>query len=289
MIPTVQIRIRNAHKTGFSLTEVLVAMGIMTVGMMLVLTLFPLGVQLTIKSVQDNMASIVAEEAFAKVRLHIDDASAFMGDSSLKTDETASYYHFDTSGDIKSLNGVDIEEWDTYYPSTVLRAAADADQPKESKYSWSALVRPVNKAAGIFQVTVLVFHRSAFQAIFYDGSGTAVNKGTSAKLQPLKVKIDYATAVHQDDWLKLDGEYWLIAENSPVIDDKTGRLYSIEERRINGNTVEFRIDRDWQELYGIASDSTTNSVPDYVWIVPPAANASGTNCIGVFQRIMSLN
>ncbi|AQQ70122.1 type IV pilus modification protein PilV [Limihaloglobus sulfuriphilus] len=261
--------------SGFSLTEVLVAAGILTVGMMLVLTLFPLGIQLTAETVKQNMASVVASEAFAKVRLHIVNVESFID----ANDDTEKTELFDNAAG----GGVNIRDWDFYYPSTPLRAADASDQPESSRYFWSALIRPVNPQTGIFQVTVLVFYRQDMQSEFY------TETGTDDELELIEVSVTDPGMVDIESWLEYGGDHWLITEDSPIIDSKTGRIYRVMEKRVENNDAVFRIDRGWVERYGDPDQSSTNSdLPADVWIVPPPVGASGTNCIGVFQRVMSV-
>jgi type II secretory pathway pseudopilin PulG len=274
-IPGILPAAYRTRYSGFSLTEVLVAAGILTVGMMLVLTLFPLGIQLTAETVKQNIASVVASEAFAKVRLHIVNTQSFIenNDDIEKTELFA-----DTAG-----GGVDIEDWDFHYPSTPLRAADAADQPETSRYFWSALIRPVNPQTGIFQVTVLVFHRQDMQSEFY------TETGTDDELELIEIGVSDSGMIGLESWLEYDGDHWLITEDSPIIDSKTGRIYRVMEKRVENNDAVFRIDRGWVEEYADPDQSSTNSdLPADVWIVPPAVGSSGSNCIGVFQRVMSL-
>jgi len=55
---------------GFSLTEVLIAVGILMVGMLMVAGLFPVAIHLTAVSTERTIGAVVADEAFAKMRLY---------------------------------------------------------------------------------------------------------------------------------------------------------------------------------------------------------------------------
>ena len=55
---------------GFSLTEMLIATGIMAIGLVLIATIFPVGVKLTGLSAERSIAAVAADEAFAKIQLH---------------------------------------------------------------------------------------------------------------------------------------------------------------------------------------------------------------------------
>ncbi len=55
---------------GFSLTEMLIATGIMAIGLVLVALIFPVGVKLTTMTTEKSIAAVVADEAFAKIHLY---------------------------------------------------------------------------------------------------------------------------------------------------------------------------------------------------------------------------
>ncbi|MCX5632105.1 MAG: prepilin-type N-terminal cleavage/methylation domain-containing protein [Phycisphaerae bacterium] len=59
-----------AKNSGFSLTEVLMAVGILSIAMMLIATMFPVAIYLTSVASERTMAAIVADGAFAKIQLY---------------------------------------------------------------------------------------------------------------------------------------------------------------------------------------------------------------------------
>ena len=59
---------RPGHK-GFSLTEVLLAAGILMIGFMMIAGTLPVGVKLTAMGTERTIGAVAADEAFAKVRL----------------------------------------------------------------------------------------------------------------------------------------------------------------------------------------------------------------------------
>ncbi|MHC4759356.1 MAG: type IV pilus modification PilV family protein, partial [Planctomycetota bacterium] len=69
---------RNAKK-GFSLTEVLISIGILSVGILLVAGVFPVALYYSTISTERTIASAIAEEAFSKIQLFAMDPGNIMG------------------------------------------------------------------------------------------------------------------------------------------------------------------------------------------------------------------
>src|SRR3989304_725254 len=63
--------IRDTHDArGFSLTEVLLAMGTLAVGMLFIAGVFPVSIHFTTVASERTIAAAVADEAFAKIKLY---------------------------------------------------------------------------------------------------------------------------------------------------------------------------------------------------------------------------
>ena len=60
----------RCRHNGFSLTEVLLAAGILTVGFILIAGTLPVGVKLTAMGTQRTIGAVAADEAFAKIQLY---------------------------------------------------------------------------------------------------------------------------------------------------------------------------------------------------------------------------
>ena len=71
-------------KKGFSLAEVLIAVGIFAVAMMFIAGVFPVGIHFTTVSIERTTAAVIADEAFAKIKLYgIDISSSKLKDNEL--------------------------------------------------------------------------------------------------------------------------------------------------------------------------------------------------------------
>jgi len=112
---------------GFSLTEVLLAVCTLAVGMIFVAGVFPLGILLSTVATERTISAVVADEAFAKIKL-----CRINPDSLLVNGHTV-FQHADS-------NMFD-------YPSTDMPAG-------KKQYSWSALCRRIGPTT--IQITVFV-------------------------------------------------------------------------------------------------------------------------------------
>jgi len=121
---------------GFSLIEVLLALGLLAIGMIFIAGVFPVAIHFSTIASERTIAAVVADEAFAKIRLY--------GVDRMSLD----------SGQIP-FGGIDPNEF--AYPSLY---NADILQ---SKYCWSALCRRIEDFR-LVQVTVFVCRKTGISA-----------------------------------------------------------------------------------------------------------------------------
>jgi len=124
-------RLRN---NGFSLTEVLMAAGILAIGFAFIAGMFPVGVKLTAITTEQTIAPIVVDEAIAKIKLYgklyneLDSEPNLVDVLGVAAGYGNRYVNF--SDIIKnSFPAIVIE---SEYPSTDIK-------PELKKYHWSAL------------------------------------------------------------------------------------------------------------------------------------------------------
>jgi prepilin-type N-terminal cleavage/methylation domain-containing protein len=123
----------NHRQHGFSLTEVLLAVATLAIGMLFVGGTFAVGIHYSTRATEKAMAGIIAEEAFAKIRLY------GLGDGD---PNVSGYELFELPAD---------REFEYAYPS-------DRETgPKQ--YFWSALVK-TDPDMGLVQATVFVMRHS---------------------------------------------------------------------------------------------------------------------------------
>lgn len=251
---------------GFSLTEVLMAAGILCIGIMLVATMFPVGIYLTTVASERTMAAIVADQAFAKIQ--------FYGIKDPFHSPNICYDYFS----IYNFMGVPvgkIAQDEILYPS--VDPALNIRQ-----YSWSVLCKKLNSdlTDNSYLITVFVSRKTSpnlkyAQNALFDPDNTVdwpmlivadVHRGTINN----ELAIDWGAE-----------EYVNPPPSTIIIDNASGRIYRVVGRKDNV----FQLDRDW--------DSDT-AEPSKIWFLPSPAIVSGGKLqahgnnpdVEVFQRII---
>lgn len=173
-------------KSGFSLTEVLMAAGILLVGFLLIAGTFPVGVKLTAVSTERTIGVVASEEAMAKIHLYgIDNPALIPSDRHVPYDgvSVAQYRaqsKFISSSAYTQLKirypGIDTLDattnsfpafttyfqYESLYPSTAFFDYSTAipviktDPEDPQRYFWSALCRRLDSNSTEIQVTIFV-------------------------------------------------------------------------------------------------------------------------------------
>lgn len=243
----VQCRIR---RDGFSLTEVLLAVGILAVGMMFIASVFPVSIYFTTVATERSIAPIVADEAFAKCRIYIQNPNL-------------SDLYFDKH---KILEGLPANEF--AYPSTPTM------EPYSKKFWWSAIFQRINLTD--VQVTVFISRKVGASGQYYVGSDPnfdpkrpdAVTVGVSGVTGSYELTIDASMKT-------------FINDGYTIVDDATGQIYRVLERYRPPNDTIIKLDRAWRP------DLTPSQVvTGAVWVVPPPVGGGRYPCIGVYQKVM---
>ncbi|MFC1780697.1 hypothetical protein ACFLZ8_00345 [Planctomycetota bacterium] len=205
------------QKSGFSLTEVLLALGTLTVGLTLISGTFLAGIYLSTVSTERTIAAIVADEAFAKIQLY--------GIDLLDPNIAA-----DTQISVESFNTIPDQQY--AYPSTKINS--------DKQYYWSALCRPVTTetTGQLVQVTVFVARKV----------GNATYPPASDRPVPVEVGVSFVSGSGQENKLKINSqdEQSYINDGCKIVDNLTGRIYRVLERSADTPDT-ITLDRTWQD------------------------------------------
>jgi len=253
------------HKNqGFSLTEVLLSVGTLAVGMIFIAGVFPVAIHFATVATEQTIAAVVADEAFAKIRIYaagdLDNPTDGINLGALYTDELADF------NDVLDLAPtVELKSQEFAYPSD------DDIDISQKQYFWSALCGLTeeydsNNPNPPVQVTVFVCRR--------------VNPRSPI---PVPVRINVRRGNRNDELSITEaGKRTYINDGCTIVDDRTGRLYRVLKRYLPPDDEIILLDRDWddEDWEGNPHD------PDKVWVVPPPVGGGKNPCIAIYQRVI---
>ena len=198
---------------GFSLTEVLLAVATLAIGMSFVGGTFLVGVHLSTVATERTIAAVAADEAFAKIQLYGPDTVS----SLLVPNQQVRF--------IISNSDPNVNEF--AYPSS--------KDPIDKQYYWSALCRSMSPDSVNRLVQVTVFLSRKIGSI-------------SEIPVPVRVAVTSIPGAGNENMLtiNLPDQESFINKGSTVVADKTGRLYRVLKRDASSpNTIV--LDHVWQE------------------------------------------
>jgi prepilin-type N-terminal cleavage/methylation domain-containing protein len=319
LIQNPKSKIRN--RRGFSLVEVLMAIGILTIALVMVGTSFPVGVAMTTNVAERTIAAVVADEAFAKMRIYgISLGSANWNRPVVPVPLSGGQTAQQRWVPYREVMPAAIPDTEFAYPSDPAMI-----EYRQSVYYWSALCRRELDAAGnpTRQVRVVVFvSRKAGEWTRFPRYCALPNPVTLA--DPDAAMVDYPRPVlifrDIDNSLVLDagdsaapgplvltrqlnpGRYvpmagWRLSDADSVrqssylsagcfvLDDDTGEIYRVIERtetRSGQTVLRFVVlDRDF-----IPAPVTPAMFGYKFWVVAPGAGTTRNPCIAVYQKVI---
>lgn len=268
------------NNNGFSLTEVLFAMGTLAVAMLFIAGVFPVALYFSTVATERTIAAVVADEAFAKIRLYAD-PNQYNDISDINMPYLSIRWQTQTRfSDVDAFPatfGIDPNEF--AYPSD------PRIHVSEKRYFWSALCRQVEPGTRLVQVTVFVSRKVG------EGGRYRVrnaDRTLNQSLYPVPIDVNVvqvgldANEILIDDVIpdRID-ELTFINDGYTIVDDRTGQIYRVLERYADdpGTAVRedgmIRLDRPWRGgLFGM------------VWVVPPPVNGGRYPCIAIYQKVI---
>lgn len=182
---------------GFSLTEVLLAVGTLAVGMVFISGTFLTGIHFSTIATERSIAAVVADEAFAKIKVY----GINFTDPNFVLNQQA---RFDSVSFIPAIEFA--------YPST--------KTPTEKHYYWSALCRPVYSGPGnrFVQATVFICRKLGNTTTYVGG-----------ETWPVPVQVGVSGAVG-DRIITVTGDITFINDGYTVVENATGNIYRVVER-----------------------------------------------------------
>lgn len=259
--------------TGFSLTEVLLAVGTLAVGMIFIAGVFPVGIHFTTVATERTIAAVVADEAFAKIRM-IAAGPNTVGDVNTPL-LSADNFAFDESRSLEIVAN-NILNPDRLRDNVFAYPSLDDVAPEEKSYFWSAICRRTGPSD--VQATVFVCRK-----VGVGGTYLFRNPNTNALLPdayPGAIYFDVSkqstAELRINDLVPADDvdERTLINEGYMIVDDITGEMYRVVARD-TVDTARILLDRPWQ-----GADNQR------IWAIPAAVGSGRYPCIAVYQRII---
>lgn len=236
----------SSKQKGFSLTEVLLAVGTLAIGMVFIGGTFFAGIHFTTLTTERTIATVVADEAFSKIRLFGIDPN----DSDLAADNMTNFE-----------NLVSISNDEFAYPSTKTLT--------DKQYYWSALCRKLssNPVDRLLQVTVFISRKV--------GAGTRY-PGDVTRPVPVNVNVSLVSGAGNENKLSINAadEQSYINDGSTIVDNETGLIYRVLERNPDTPNI-IELNKSWQ-------GGSTGSV----WVVSPPVGGGRYPCIAVYQKVI---
>jgi len=202
-------------KTGFSLTEILLAVATLGIGMLFIAGTFLTGIHFSTIATEQTTAAVAVDEAFAKIRLY------GVNLSNLAADQLKPY---------EALRPIDPNEF--AYPSTNIDAS-------QKQYYWSALCRRLDSSIDtrLVQVTIFVSRKVGSAALYRGGAGRPI---------PMQVEVGISgiTGSNSLTITEADKKTW-INDGYTIVDNKTGQIYRVVERSADQPNLVI-LDRPWQ-------------------------------------------
>lgn len=257
------------------MTETLLAVATLAVGLLFVGGTFMTGVYFATVSTERTIGSVAAGEAVAKIRLYGLDPNAIAPVPLYALDPNSGDPAFIPYVPFDWLSGIPSSEY--LYPSTPDTSAA--------QYSWAAICRRMPGGGRLVQVTVFVSRKTGVHSQYrVRKSGADWPSLDSSDIpRPVRVSVVQSTGpqIQIVDNLTADGvdERAFINDGASIVDDATGQIYRVLERSAT-QPDRIVLDRPW------TGGPVTPTARAGVWVVPPSISGGRNPLIAVYQQVL---
>jgi hypothetical protein len=248
---------KSRRYCGFSLIEVLLAVGTLAIGMIFIGGTFLVAIHLSGVSADQTTATIVANEAFAKIKIFRVNPAACAVDSQTLFETLMSW---PVPGSPPVTGSIDPNEF--AYPSTRTLS--------QKQYFWSALCRrdPNDPAQRTLQVTVFVSRKVGAGTRYRDPLAPLnPNKWID---RPVAMPVGVSGAIG-DPVLTITGDASWIGTGYTIVENSTGEVFRVVNQG-PGPQIALDPDKPWRW-----------NGAGVVWVVPPPVGRGKGPCIAVYQ------
>jgi hypothetical protein len=252
----------------------LLAVATLAIGLLFIGGTFMTGVYLTTVSTERTIASVVVDEAFAKIELYGLDPN----EASLSTTRFVPY---------EQVLTIPADEF--LYPSTWV------GETPGRQYSWSAVCKRVDPDAGpvadhapgasrLVQFTVFVCRETGTHLKHWVRVGGALTSVDWPR--PVRVTVRQTAAMDRRVIQIVDAigsdtidERAFINDGASIVDEATGQIYRVRERSAAAPDM-VTLDRP------LTGGDLSTSAGGGVWVVPPAISSGRNPVVGIYQRTL---